>query len=79
MPIFTKITEATRSNALRLPLAPSVIKDTELAGLALIVTTRRAFWVQFLQPRGLNPEGKRWPVVRHELGDARAMTVLRGP
>jgi integrase len=69
------ITEPTRQAALRLPLRPSVTKDNETAGFQLIVTTRRVFWVQFLQPRGLRPDGRRWSVVRHELGDARTMTV----
>jgi integrase len=71
----TKITEATRQAALKSPLKPSVTKDAELAGLRLIVTTRRAFWAQILQPRGRDPNGGRWTVVRHELGDARTMTV----
>jgi integrase len=70
-----KITESTRQFALKRPLVPSVTKDEELAGLSLIVTTRRAFWAQMLQPRGLRPDGKRWAPVRHELGDARTMTV----
>jgi integrase len=72
----TKITEATRQAALKAPLKPSVIKDVELAGLQLIATTQRAFWAQILQPRGFNPStGRRWGVVRHELGDAQMMTV----
>ena len=70
----TKITESTRQAALKLPFRPSVTKDSE-DGFQLIVTTQRAFWVQFLQPRGLRPDGRRWPVVRHDLGDARTMTV----
>jgi integrase len=70
----TKITEPTRQAALKLPLTPTVIKDGE-DGFQLIVTTQRAFWVRFLQPRGLRPDGRRWPVVRHDLGDARTMTV----
>ena len=69
----TKITKSTRLAALKLPFRPSVIKDSD--GFRLIVTTQRPFWVQFLQPRGLRPDGRRWPVVRHELGDARTMTV----
>ena len=48
----TKITETTRSAALKPPLTPSVIKDSKIDGFPLIVTTQRAFWVQFLQPRG---------------------------
>jgi integrase len=71
---ITKITESTRQAALKLPLVPDTIKDTE-DGFLLIVTTERAFWARFLQPRGLRPDGRRWPVVRHELGDARTMTV----
>jgi Arm DNA-binding domain len=68
-----KITEPTRQAALKLPFRPSVTKDSD--GFQLIVTTQRAFWAQFLQPRGLRPDGRRWPVVRHYLGDARTMTV----
>jgi integrase len=72
----TKITEATRSAALKQPLAPSVVRDSEIDGFQLIVTTQRAFWAQFLQPRGVNPStSRRWSLVRHELGDARMMTV----
>jgi integrase len=75
-PARTKITEPTRQFALKLPLTPLIIKDNEIDGFQLIVTTRRVFWVQFLQPRGFNPlTGKRWPPVRHDLGDARTMTV----
>jgi integrase len=71
-----KITEQVRAAALKLPLAPSVTKDAELAGLQLIVTTQRAIFAQTLQPRGHDPNGRRWAVVRHELGDAQTMTVL---
>jgi integrase len=69
-----KITETVRVAALKLPLIPSVTKDTEIRGFALIVTTRDAFWAQWLQPRGADPStGKRWSVTRHRLGDARVM------
>jgi hypothetical protein len=51
----TKITEAVRSERLRRPLKPSVTRDSEIAGLTLIVTTRRAFWAFVYQPRGRNP------------------------
>jgi hypothetical protein len=71
-----KITETTRQAALKQPLKPSIIKDAEIAGFQLIVTTQRAFWAQSLQPRGLDPNGRRWTMVRHELGDAETMTVL---
>jgi hypothetical protein len=65
----TKITEPTRQAALKQPLKPS-----------MIVTTSRAIWCQFLQPRGCNPStGRRWSLVRHELGDARTMSVAGGP
>jgi hypothetical protein len=72
---ITKITEATRQFALRRPLKPAVIRDAETAGLCLVITTRRGFWCQFLQPRGRDQDGKRWRMVRHELGDALQMTV----
>jgi integrase len=71
-----KITETTRQAALKQPLKQSIIKDAEIAGFQLIVTTQRAFWAQSLQPRGLDPNGRRWTMVRHELGDAETMTVL---
>jgi integrase len=70
-----KITDTVRVAALKLPLAPSITKDSEIRGFALIVTTQRSFWVQFLQPRGLRPDGRRWSLVRHELGDARVMVT----
>ena len=45
-----------RSVALRrLAQSPSVTRDAEIAGLRLIVTTRRAFWAFAYQPRGINP------------------------
>src|SRR6516164_9576853 len=69
-----KITETVRAAALKPPLKPSVIQDSEIRGFALIVTTRDAFWAQKLQPRGANPStGRRWGVTRHRLGDARVM------
>jgi integrase len=70
-----KITDTKRAAVVKSPLTPVIIKDSEIDGFQLIVNTRRALWVQFLQPRGLRPDGRRWPVVRHELGDARTMTV----
>lgn len=74
--VTAKITEATRAAALKRPLTPCIFKDTEIDGFQLIVNTQRDLWVQFLQPRGFNPlTGRRWTVVRHELGDARTMTV----
>jgi integrase len=70
-----KITEDVRSRALKRvggELQPSVTRDTDIKGFALVVTTRRAFWCLFFQPKGVNPAtGKRWGGgVRHELGDA---------
>jgi integrase len=72
-----RITESVRSVALRRPLKPSATRDAEIAGLCLIVTTRRAFWAFVYQPRGVNPAtGKRWGGgVRHELCDAMMMPV----
>jgi hypothetical protein len=70
-----KITDTVRVAALKLPLTPSITKDSEIRGFALIVTTRDVFWVQFLQPRGRDPDGKRWCVVRHKLGDAQVMVA----
>ena len=72
-----KITESVRSVALRRPLKPSVTRDSEISGLTLVVTTRRAFWALVYQPRGINPAtGKRWGGgVRHELCDAMMMPV----
>ena len=56
---------------------PSATRDADIAGLALIVTTRRAFWCLLYQPRGINPAtGKRWGGgVRYELGDAMLVSV----
>ena len=53
-------------------LVPAITKDTDIKGFALVVTTRRAFWCLFFQPKGVNPAtGKRWGGgVRHEIGDA---------
>jgi integrase len=75
-----KITEDLRARALRRvdgQLVPSVMKDTEIRGFALVVTTRRAFWCLFFQPKGVNlTTGKRWGGgVRHELGDAFATSI----
>ncbi len=72
-----KITENLRSALLRRPFKPSATRDADIAGLALIVTTRRAFWCLLYQPRGINPAtGKRWGGgVRYELGDAMLVSV----
>jgi integrase len=73
----TKITESVRSTALRRPFKPVVIRDSDIPGLCLIVTTRRAFWALVYQPRGVNPAtGKRWGGgTRHEICDAVLMPV----
>ena len=73
----TKITEAVRAKMLRRPLEPSVTRNSEIAGLTLIVTKRRAFWAFVYQPRGVNPStGRRWGGgVRHELCEAMMMPV----
>jgi integrase len=73
----TKITEAVRTVALRRPLKPVVIRDSEIAGLCLIVTAKRSFWALVYQPRGINPAtGKRWGGgTRHEICDAMLMPV----
>jgi hypothetical protein len=68
-----KITDTVRAAALKAPLTPAIIKDAETRGFWLIVTTRDAFWIQNLQPRGRDPDGKRWRVTRHKLGDAMIM------
>ena len=70
-----KITEDVRARALKRvggELHPSVTKDTDIKGFALVVTTRRAFWCVVFRPKGVNPAtGKRWGGgVRLELGDA---------
>ena len=70
-----KITEDVRARALKRvagALAPSVTKDTDIKGFALVVTTERAFWCLFFRPKGVNPAtGKRWGGgMRLELGDA---------
>ena len=72
-----KINENLRSALLRRPFKPSATRDADIAGLALVVTTRRAFWCLLYQPRGINPAtGKRWGGgVRYELGDAMLVSV----
>jgi hypothetical protein len=72
-----KITEALRSTLLRRPLKPSVTRDSEISGLTLIVTRRRAFWALVYQPRGVSPStNRRWGGgVRHEFCDAMLMPV----
>jgi integrase len=70
-----KITDTVRAAALKLPLTPAIIKDSEIRGFWLIVTTQRAFFAQLLQPRGRDPNGKRWTMVRYELGDAQVMVT----
>lgn len=72
-----RITEPVRSARLRRPLVPSVTKDSDIPGLALHVTSKRAFWALSYQPRGRNPAtNRRWGGgTRHELGDAQLMTV----
>ena len=74
MPVF-KINEAVRAERLRRvngQLVPSVTRDSEIAGFALLVTRKRSFWALHYQPKGVNPvTGKRWGGgMRHELGDA---------
>jgi integrase len=74
-PPARKITEDVRARALKRisgELVPSVTKDTDIKGFALVVTTRRAFWCVVFRPKGVNPAtGKRWGGgVRLELGDA---------
>jgi integrase len=68
----TKITVTVRDKMLRRPFKPSVTRDSEISGLTLVVTTRRAFWALVYQPRGVNPRtNRRWGGgVRHELCDA---------
>ena len=79
-----KITEDLRARALRRvdgQLVPSVTKDTEIRGFALVVTTRRTFWCLFFQPKGVNlTTGRRWGGgVRRELGDAFATSIADAP
>ena len=47
-----KITETVRSTALKRPLVSNVVRDTDIPGLGLHVTTQRAFWALSYQPRG---------------------------
>ena len=58
-------------------LQPSVTRDTDIKGFALVVTTRRGFWCLYFQPKGVNPAtGKRWGGgMRLELGDAFAISI----
>ena len=71
-----KITESVRSAALRRPLVPDVKPDCDIAGFALHVTRRRAFWAVTYSPHGINPAtAKRWGSTRYEFGDAQTMAV----
>jgi hypothetical protein len=72
-----KITEAVRATRLRRPFKPAVVKDVDIKGFALVVTTRRAFWWLFFQPRGRNPRtGRRYGGgTRLEIADAHEMSV----
>jgi integrase len=75
-----KVTEDVRARALKRVdggLQPSVTRDTDIKGFALVVTPRRAFWCLFFRPKGVNPAtGKRWGGgVRHELSDAFATSI----
>ena len=72
-----KITEAVRATRLRRPFKPSVTKDVDIKGFALVVTSRRAFWCLFFQPRGRNPRtGRRYGGgTRLEIADAHEMSV----
>jgi integrase len=77
---MAKITQTTVGAALRRvdgKLVPAVVKDSDIPGLALHVTTRRAFYAVSYQPRGRNPAThKRWGgATRHELGDAFALAL----
>jgi integrase len=72
----TRITETTRATALRRPLTPFVIQDSDVPGLALHVTSKRGFWAFSYTPHGFNPStGKRWGSTRLELGDAMLVPV----
>jgi hypothetical protein len=71
-----KITETVRSAALRRPLVPDVKYDSEIAGFALHLTTRRSFWALTYSPHGRHPKtSKRWGSTRYEFGDAQTMAV----
>ena len=72
-----KLTEDVRARALRRPLARSHLRDTEVKGLALVTTTRRALWCLVYQPRGTNPAtGRRWGGgTRYEFADAMLVGV----
>ena len=72
-----KITLATLKRALgQNQREPSVTFDTELPGLALHVSPKRAFWSFTYSPHGTNPAtGKRWGSTRLELGDVRVTTL----
>jgi integrase len=77
----SRITQTTVGAAIRRDadgaFKPAVVKDDQVNGLALHVTTRRAFWALTYQPHGINPStGKRWGGgTRFELGDAFAMPL----
>ena len=71
-----KITLATLKHALASPREPSVTFDTELPGLALHISLKRAFWTFTYSPHGTNPvTGKRWGSTRLELGEVGVITL----
>ena len=74
-----KLTEDVRALALRRPLARNAFRDTEVKGLTLVVTTRRALWCLVYQPRGTNPAtGRRWGGgTRYEFADAMLVGVAK--
>jgi integrase len=71
-----RITAAVHDNALRRPLKPRVVWDSDISGFALHTTSKRGFWAIHYSPHGLNPRtGKRWGSTRHELGDAKTVAA----
>jgi integrase len=72
-----KITEAVRAAALKRPLKPDIIRDADISGFCLVVTSRRGYWALTYQPRGISPTtGRRYGGgVRHEFCSAEMMSV----
>jgi integrase len=66
-----KIAKDVRDDRLRHPLSPSITRDSQIPGFALVVTKSAAHWCLFYQPPGRRPDGRRWGGgARVTLGDA---------
>jgi integrase len=71
-----KITEGVRAERLSAPLTPSITRDAQVPGFALVVTKRGAHWDLYFQAPGRRPDGRRYGGgARVTLADAFLMPV----